>query len=233
MPVRVQSWDSKFALLPIFEMNLPEGALRERLTRRFAKATGTFDDFDLLAIVGRTQIGRIRYSALNETLDELVPFQSIDQILRSRRDGGLFNYLMEQFAIHSGLSGVQPKVMIRAKDDKLSNPKIRKSPTIQSATHIVKFWHEEEFPELAANEFFCLTAAVREQDSLYQNSTSPTMAEHSSSNASIALKTSTSDSRIFASSTRSAPPTSTKAGTRRASSGGCGNSSPQMSSANR
>jgi len=161
MPVRVQSWDSKFTLLPIFEMNLPEGALRERLTRRFAKATGTFDDFDLLGIVGRSQIGRIRYSGLNETLDESVPFQSIDQILRTRRDGDLFNYLMEQFATHSGLSGVQPKVMIRAKDDKLSDPKIRKSPTIQSATHIVKFWHEEEFPELAANEFFCLTAAVR------------------------------------------------------------------------
>ena len=161
MPVRVQSWDSKFALLPIFEMNLPEGALRERLTRRFAKATGTFDDFDLLAIVGRTQIGRERYSGLKQTLDESVPFQSIDQILRTRRDGNLFNYLMEQFATHSGLSGVQPKVMIRAKDDKLSDPKIRKSPTIQSATHIVKLWHEEEFPDLAANEFFCLTAAVR------------------------------------------------------------------------
>ena len=161
MPVRVQSWDSKFALLPIFEMNLPEGALRERLTRRFAKATGTFDDFDLLGIVGRTQIGRIRYSPLNQTLDESVPFQSIDQILKTRRDGELFDYLMEQFATHSGLSGVQPKVMIRAKDDKLSDPKIRKSPTIQSATHIVKFWNEEEFPELAANEFFCLRAAAQ------------------------------------------------------------------------
>lgn len=161
MPVRVQSWDSKFALLPIFEMNLPEGALRERLTRRFAKATGTFDDFDLLAIVGRTQVGRIRYSGLNQILDESVPFQSIDQILRTRRDGDLFNYLMEQFATHSGLSGVQPKVMIRARDDKLSDPKIRRSPTIQSATHIVKFWHEEEYPELAANEFFCLAAGVR------------------------------------------------------------------------
>jgi serine/threonine-protein kinase HipA len=161
MPVRVQSWDSKFALLPIFEMNLPEGVLRERLTRRFAKSTGTFDDFDLLAIVGRTQIGRLRYSGLSEALDESVPFQSIDQILRTRRDGDLFNYLMEQFATHSGLSGVQPKVMIRAKDDKLSNPKIRKSPTIQSATHIVKLWHEQEFPELAANEFFCLMAAAR------------------------------------------------------------------------
>ena len=160
MPVRIQSWDSKFGLLPIFEMNLPEGALRERLTRRFAKATGTFDDFDLLTIVGRTQIGRLRYSALAETLDESVPFQSIDQILKARRDGGLFDYLLNQFAIHSGLSGVQPKVMIRAKGSKISDPKVRKSPSILSATHIVKLWDEEEFPELAANEFFCLKAAV-------------------------------------------------------------------------
>lgn len=160
MPVRIQSWDSKFGLLPIFEMNLPEGALRERLTRRFAKATGTFDDFDLLTIVGRTQIGRLRYSALAETLDEAVPFQSIDQILKARRDGDLFDYLLNQFAIHSGLSGVQPKVMIRATGSKISDPKVRKSPSILSATHIVKLWDEEEFPELAANEFFCLKAAV-------------------------------------------------------------------------
>src|SRR5581483_10202335 len=153
-------WDSKFGLLPIFEMNLPEGALRERLTRRFAKATGTFDDFDLLGIVGRTQIGRIRYSALEAGLDEAVPFQSIDQILRARRDGGLFDYLLDQFATHSGLSGVQPKVMIRARDSKVSAPKFRKTPSILSATHIVKFWDEEEFPELAAKEFFCRRAAA-------------------------------------------------------------------------
>lgn len=161
MPVRVQSWDQKFGLLPIFEMNLPEGALRERLTRRFAKATGTFDDFDLLGIVGRTQIGRIRYSAMDADPDEDVPFQSIDEILKARRDGELFTYLLDEFATHSGLSGVQPKVMIRARDAKISDPKIRKSPSIQSATHIVKFWDEDAFPELAANEFFCLTAARR------------------------------------------------------------------------
>jgi serine/threonine-protein kinase HipA len=35
-------------------MNLAAGALRERLRLAFAKATGTFDDFDLLAIVGRS-----------------------------------------------------------------------------------------------------------------------------------------------------------------------------------
>ena len=161
MPARVQSYDSKFGLLPIFEMNLPEGALRERLTRRFAKATGTFDDFDLLGIVGRTQIGRIRYSGMDEILSEAVPLQSIDEVLRARRDGGLFDYLLDHFATHSGLSGVQPKVMIRAPDGKLSDGIIRLSPSIQSATHIVKFWEEEEFPELAANEFFCLQVAHR------------------------------------------------------------------------
>src|SRR5438132_11759294 len=61
MHVRLPSWDVPFGLPPIFEMNLPEGALRERLRLAFAKATGIFDGFDLLDIVGRLQVGRIRY----------------------------------------------------------------------------------------------------------------------------------------------------------------------------
>jgi serine/threonine-protein kinase HipA len=161
MPVRVESWDSDAGLLPIFEMNLPEGALRERLQRMFGKATGSFDDLDLLEIVGGSQIGRIRYTGMRQQLEENVPQQPIDQILRARRDGDLFEYLLNRFAPHSGLSGVQPKVMIRAADSKPSDPKARRSPTIQSATHIVKLWDAEEYPELAANEFFCLTAAKK------------------------------------------------------------------------
>ena len=159
MPVRTQSWDNVTGLIPIFEMNLPEGALYERLMRQFAKATGTFDEIDLLAVVGRSQIGRLRYSGLKEELTEDVPFQSVDEILRAKRGGGLFTYLLEQFAAHSGLSGVQPKVLIRARGSKPSDPKGRQSPTIQSATHIVKLWDEAEYPELAANEFFCLSVA--------------------------------------------------------------------------
>ena len=58
MPVRLPSWNVQFGLPPIFEMNLPEGVLRERLRLAFAKATGTFDEFDLLghrrSIAGRT-----------------------------------------------------------------------------------------------------------------------------------------------------------------------------------
>lgn len=159
MPVRVQSWDLKLGLLPIFEMNLPEGALRERLKRQFAKATGSFDDFDLLQVVGRTQIGRLRYSAVEQDLDETVPFQSIDEILRARRDGGLFDYLLQTFAASSGLSGVQPKVMVRGHDRRLSDSKIDQSPSIRGATHIVKLWDQDEYPELAANEYFCLKVA--------------------------------------------------------------------------
>jgi serine/threonine-protein kinase HipA len=40
LPVRLASWNSNFGLAPIFEMNLPEDALRERLRMAFAKATG-------------------------------------------------------------------------------------------------------------------------------------------------------------------------------------------------
>jgi serine/threonine-protein kinase HipA len=160
MPVRTKSWDWNGGVAPIFDMNLPEGALRERLTRRFAKATGRFDDLDLLSVVGRTQIGRIRYSGMADSLDQAVPFQSVDEILRARRSDGLYDYLLEQFARHSGIAGVQPKVLIQD-SQKLSFSKSRQSSSILGATHIVKMWDQADYPQLAANEYFCLTAARR------------------------------------------------------------------------
>lgn len=160
MPVRLASWDTDYGLAPIFEMNLPEGALRERLRMAFAKATGTFDDLDLLAIVGRSQVGRLRYTDEDATLDQTVPFQSVDELLASRRDGSLFQYLLERFAAFSGVSGVQPKLLIRD-DAAWGKPgQAGERTSIQGATHIVKFW-EDQYPQLAANEFFCLRAAER------------------------------------------------------------------------
>jgi len=163
MPVRLPSWDVPFGLPPIFEMNLPEGALRERLRLAFAKATGTFDDFDLLAIVGRSQVGRIRYTGDKDRLNEDVPFQSVDEILASRRDGDLFLHLIEKFATFSGISGVQPKILVRDESASatLANTQPWLSPSYRGATHIVKFWEPNEFPQLAANEYFCLQAAER------------------------------------------------------------------------
>jgi serine/threonine-protein kinase HipA len=161
MPVRLPSWDVQFGLAPIFEMNLPEGVLRERLRLGFAKATGTFDDFNLLSIVGRSQVGRIRYTGERENLQEDVPFQSVDEILEKRRGGELFRYLLAKFASFSGISGVQPKIMLRdeAASVPLSKADHRLSQSHRGATHIVKFWEQNEYPQLAANEYFCLKVA--------------------------------------------------------------------------
>lgn len=163
MPVRLASWDAAYGVAPIFEMNLPEGALRERLRMAFAKATGSFDDLDLLSIVGRSQLGRIRLTAVDSGLEEEVPFQSVDEIVSSRRGGELYRYLIEKFAVHSGISGVQPKFLVRDEGKLLGTSGDNRvlSPSFRGATHIVKFWDPGEFPQLAANEFFCLKAAAR------------------------------------------------------------------------
>jgi serine/threonine-protein kinase HipA len=161
MPLRLESWSVPFGLLPVFDMNLPEGMLRERLRLAFAKATGTFDEFDLLSIVGRSQVGRIRYTHDKEQPSEDVPFQSLDEILERGRGGDLFHYLLEKFASFSGISGVQPKILVR--DEKafaeMERAGHRLSLSYRGATHIVKFWEPNEYQQLAANEYFCLTVA--------------------------------------------------------------------------
>lgn len=161
MPARLPSWNATFGLLPIFEMNLPEGFLRERLRLAFAKATGSFDEFDLLSIVGRSQVGRIRYTGDKEQLQQDVPFQSVDEILQRRRGGDLFRYLLEKFASFSGISGVQPKILLRDENAfaEMEQTGHRLSQSYRGATHIVKLWEPSEYPQLAANEYFCLTAA--------------------------------------------------------------------------
>ena len=163
MPVRLESWSVPFGLPPIFEMNLPEGVLRERLRLAFAKATGTFDDFDLLSVVGRSQVGRIRYTGEKEQLHEEVPFQSVDEILERRRGGDLFRYLLEKFAAFSGISGVQPKILVRDESAfaEMAHTGQRLAQSYKGATHIVKLWEANEYPQLAANEYFCLEVARR------------------------------------------------------------------------
>ena len=152
MPVRADQYDSMGGLLPVFEMNLPEGALRERLLLQFAKAIPEFDDLDLLQIVGASQIGRTRYST-QDPIDEHVPTQDLSEILTYKGGADLFAHLLERFAVHSGISGMQPKVLVREVEapDKVTH---------RGATHIVKSFDAKEYPELAANEFICTRGAA-------------------------------------------------------------------------
>jgi len=152
MPVRADQYDASGGLLPVFEMNLPEGALRERLRLRFAKAIPEFDDLDLLTIVGASQIGRLRYSP-QARLREDVPPQDLDEILTYRGAADLFAHLLDKFASYSGISGIQPKVLVR--DEKFPD-----KLTDRGATHIVKTYDAAEYPELAANELICTRGAA-------------------------------------------------------------------------
>jgi serine/threonine-protein kinase HipA len=152
MPVRVDQYDAMAGLLPIFEMNLPEGALKERLSNHFAKAIPEFDDLDLLSIVGSSQIGRLQYSTREELLED-IPTQNIDDVLTYSGTADLFASLLERFATYSGISGVQPKVLVRGLDvpDKLVH---------RGATHIIKSFDPAVYEELAANEFICMQGAA-------------------------------------------------------------------------
>jgi len=112
MPVIRDQYDSMNGLLPIFEMNLPEGALLERLRTQFAKLIPNFDSLDLLAIVGQSQIGRLRYTASGTGLAD-IPEQNLSDLLTYAGAEDLFVDLLRRYAEHSGISGVQPKVLVR------------------------------------------------------------------------------------------------------------------------
>lgn len=152
MPVVADQYDSMGAVHPIFEMNLPEGALLEKLRLIFAKAVPDLDSLGLLAIVGQSQIGRLRY-ARPGSAPTPVPTQHLEELLTFKGAEDLFEDLLERYATYSGVSGMQPKVLLRDADSPLTRV------TERGATHIVKSFDPREYPELAANEYFCMQAA--------------------------------------------------------------------------
>jgi serine/threonine-protein kinase HipA len=152
------------ALHPVFDMNLPEGALREAVANLFAKALPIFDDLALFQIVGRSLIGRIRFAPSVAELDQ-VPSYNLTDLLKSRGTGDLFAELLTRYAQYSGVAGVQPKVLVR---DNGSLRTTNFSPvgtgerlTARGTTHIVKSFDPAKYPGLAANELLCLRAARR------------------------------------------------------------------------
>jgi serine/threonine-protein kinase HipA len=149
MPVRLQSWGSS-DLHPIFQMNLPEGALLEAIRRAIAKIIGE-DDLSLLRVTGGNQVGRNRFALPGDPSPHLSETpESLDELLAYPDTAELFHELVTKYALRSGISGVQPKVLLDASE----------RGTLTSAGYIVKSWGAD-YPYLAANEYFCMTAAKR------------------------------------------------------------------------
>ena len=154
MPLRAESYASG-ALLPIFEMNRPEGYLLSKIEEAFAKEGG-LDDMRLLDIVGGAQIGRLSYSQPQEKRTRRQSQIGLKEIIARQPTSELFDFLVATY-FESGISGVQPKVLVP--DDDKSGPTSGRE-TLIHADLIVKSGGEE-FPDLTQNEFMCLTAARR------------------------------------------------------------------------
>jgi serine/threonine-protein kinase HipA len=149
MPVRLESWVSR-DLHPIFQMNLPEGALLEAIRRAIAKVVGE-DDLSILRVTGGNQVGRNRFSLPGDEYPNISETpESLDELLTYPDTRELFHELVARYALRSGISGVQPKVLLDATE----------RGTFTSARYIVKSWGTD-YPFLAANEYFCMTAAKR------------------------------------------------------------------------
>ncbi len=140
MPIRKESWSSS-KIHPIFDMNMPEGALKEVIKNKFSKIQ-KMDDFGFLKLVGPFMLGRVKFEKVFKEEKAL----SLESILSSNKEN-LFEELMERFAIRSGISGVQPKLLLSAQNKN----------TMKFEHFIVKSW-EKEYPQLALNEYFCMRA---------------------------------------------------------------------------
>lgn len=123
MPIRSASWNSK-NLHPIFEMNMPEGSLKEAIKNHFAKIQ-TMDDLNFLRLIGPYMLGRVKFNHVLDSEENIL----LDDILKSDKNN-LFEELMQKFAIRSGVSGVQPKLLLSAQNKN----------TMKFEHYIVKSW---------------------------------------------------------------------------------------------
>lgn len=152
MPVRAPSYDVRTGMLPVFDTNIPEGDLLQRIRRVLAKDdTGRVDPIDVLAVTGGNQIGRIRLLPEGETPQRREPIGTIDALLSQKSNPAMINAIIEKHALRSGVSGAMPKVLAE------TEPTTSKT-TVQTRDWILKF-DAEDYPGLSLNEFHCLEAA--------------------------------------------------------------------------
>ncbi|NOU24688.1 MAG: type II toxin-antitoxin system HipA family toxin [Methylotenera sp.] len=162
MPVRQESY-THGDLMSVFAMNRPEGYLRYIIEERLRRM-GAPSDMFLLYLAGSNQIGRLQYAIPSET----PPEHSGEQLeaLLSQPSAALFKRLVDQYALGSGISGVQPKALVPIVKVPNAGLEIASNSIPQPAEHaavplktvIVKA-EGDDFPGLACNEFFCMSVA--------------------------------------------------------------------------
>lgn len=159
MPVRKAQY-AHGDLHPIFQMNLPEGFLLEELHNRLAKIIN-LDPMMLLALSGgHTPIGRVAVQSdvVNPLSSAQGQGERLSEILAWDGTQSLFAELVNKYIYRTGISGVQPKVLVpQVIAPQVMDPVASKA-TVRTRDLIVKSGRQE-YPGLAANEFLCMSIA--------------------------------------------------------------------------
>lgn len=146
MPVRLPSY-SRGAIHPIFEQNLPEGFVRQRIAERLRKHV-RIDEMLFLALQRDYGIGRLRYHS-SQFPDSVAGKEDLAEILQWQGTESLFEELVNKYLLQTSISGVQPKVLVSDIRATFNTPGL----IIKSGL--------DEYPGLAVNEYFCMTAAKK------------------------------------------------------------------------
>ncbi len=142
MPYSSKSYISHYNLHPIFDMNMPEGYLFELLKNLLIKEYGKIDDYILFSHLSKNIEGFLTYKEHNKIDNTL----TLDSLINTTQND-IFSKLVEQFLQNSAIAGVQPKVLVPLYD----------KATLSTKEYIVKSF-SSEFPHLAENEYFCMSA---------------------------------------------------------------------------
>jgi len=150
MPRRREQYRDR-ALFPIFQMNLPEGYVLEQLRLRFAK-TVRLDPMLLLAMTGgEAAIGRVRLRP-PQGESASAPAMPLPALLAHQGSENLFRQLADTYLLRTGISGVQPKLLVPEQVE------LHGKATLATTELIVKS-AGDGYPGLAVNEFLCMRVA--------------------------------------------------------------------------
>lgn len=153
MPRRAMQYASR-ELHPIFQMNLPEGYILDQLRQRFAKAA-TLNPMLLLALTGQaTAIGRVHVSTPTLSPTPASRGERLDSILAWDGAEDLFAELADRYLLRSGVSGMQPKLLV-PEDTGAS----RTGKAAVATPELIVKSAGDDYPGLAVNEYLCMSIA--------------------------------------------------------------------------
>ncbi len=161
MPVRLASYEHAL-MLPALQTFMPEGFIADCLNERFGKVF-KMDSMALLALSSGDAIGRLRVR-IERDAEVQTPTIGMRELLADQGNRALFDDLCERFLFSSAIAGVQPKVLVSAtettatKANEAEKLSLENRAATKVGQYIVKS-AEFRFPNLAANEFHCLSIA--------------------------------------------------------------------------